>query len=294
MDSSSGTSQNRHADRCAARPPQRSCRHDRCSPPSLLDSPSAQLTARGRVRARRSLRQGRARRDRCALRALRGRARLSGSATLATARAHTAEIVSLEQHLGVFIERPLQSAVSHLPLVPALLGFAYMSLHLTATAGMLAWVHHSHGERFAVVRTTLVLATAVSLAIYVLYPAAPPRLSGARLRRHGGRRARTSNLSSDALGSLYNPFAAVPSLHFGYALLVGAVGLRARPPPLGAPARRRLPGVHALHDRRHRQPLLLRRGRRRAGGRRVLPRRAARASRAVAARRIRPQDWTTD
>ena len=30
------------------------------------------------------------------------------------------------------------------------------------------------------------------------------------------------NLSSDLLGSLYNPFAAVPSLHFGYALLVGA------------------------------------------------------------------------
>src|SRR5436309_2521769 len=29
------------------------------------------------------------------------------------------------------------------------------------------------------------------------------------------------NLSSDLLGNLYNPFAAVPSLHFGYALLVG-------------------------------------------------------------------------
>jgi len=29
------------------------------------------------------------------------------------------------------------------------------------------------------------------------------------------------NLSSDLLGGLYNPFAAVPSLHFGYALLVG-------------------------------------------------------------------------
>src|SRR2546423_967476 len=29
------------------------------------------------------------------------------------------------------------------------------------------------------------------------------------------------NLSSNLLGSLYNPFAAVPSLHFGYALLVG-------------------------------------------------------------------------
>ena len=29
------------------------------------------------------------------------------------------------------------------------------------------------------------------------------------------------NLSSDLLGALYNPFAAVPSLHFGYALIVG-------------------------------------------------------------------------
>jgi hypothetical protein len=37
------------------------------------------------------------------------------------------------------------------------------------------------------------------------------------------------NLSSDLLGSLYNPFAAVPSLHFGYALLVGVtVALVAR------------------------------------------------------------------
>ena len=31
------------------------------------------------------------------------------------------------------------------------------------------------------------------------------------------------DLSSDLLGALYNPFAAVPSLHFGYALIVGGV-----------------------------------------------------------------------
>jgi hypothetical protein len=144
-----------------------------------------------------------------------------GSASLATARAHTADIVALEQHAGVFVERPLQSAVAHLPVLPALLGFAYMSLHLTATAGMLAWVHRAHRERFAVVRTTLVIATAVSLVIYVLYPAAPPRLSGLGFADTVTRSAHV-NLSSDALGSLYNPFAAVPSLHFGYALLVGA------------------------------------------------------------------------
>jgi hypothetical protein len=96
-----------------------------------------------------------------------------------------------------------------------------MSLHLAATAAMLAWVHRSHRERFAVVRTTLVIATAISLAIYVLYPAAPPRLAGLGFADTVTRNAHV-NLSSDALGSLYNPFAAVPSLHFGYALLVGA------------------------------------------------------------------------
>jgi hypothetical protein len=144
-----------------------------------------------------------------------------GSASLETARAHTADIVALERHAGVFVERPVQGAVDHLPLVPAFLGFAYMSLHLAATAAMLAWVHRSHRERFAVVRTTLVIATAISLAIYVLYPAAPPRLAGLGFADTVTRNAHV-NLSSDALGSLYNPFAAVPSLHFGYALLVGA------------------------------------------------------------------------
>jgi hypothetical protein len=143
-----------------------------------------------------------------------------GSATLETARAHTADIVALEQHFGVFFERGIQRAVDGLPLVPMLLGIAYMTLHLAATGGMLVWVHRAHREAFAVVRTTLVAATAVSLTIYVLYPAAPPRLSGLGFADTVTRSAHV-NLSSDALGSLYNPFAAVPSLHFGYALIVG-------------------------------------------------------------------------
>jgi len=101
-----------------------------------------------------------------------------------------------------------------------LLGIAYMTLHLGATAVLLVWVHRSHRERFAELRTTLVVATGISLTIYVLYPAAPPRLSGLGFADTVTQNAHV-NLSSDALGSLYNPFAAVPSLHFGYSLLVG-------------------------------------------------------------------------
>jgi PAP2 superfamily protein len=143
-----------------------------------------------------------------------------GSTSLTAARAHTAEIVALERHLGLFVERAVQHGVEGLPAVPMLLGFAYMTLHFGATAAALVWVHRSHRDRFPLVRTTLIVSTAISLAIYILYPAAPPRLAGIGFADTVTEKAGI-NLSSDALGSLYNPFAAVPSLHFGYSLLVG-------------------------------------------------------------------------
>jgi hypothetical protein len=143
-----------------------------------------------------------------------------GSTSLSLARAHTADIVALEQSLGVYGERGVQNAVDALPAVPALLGFAYMTLHLGATTALLIWVYRSRRAEFALVRTTIVLATTISLVIYVLYPAAPPRLAGLGFADTVTQRSGI-NLSSESLGSLYNPFAAVPSLHFGYALLVG-------------------------------------------------------------------------
>jgi hypothetical protein len=143
-----------------------------------------------------------------------------GSATLDAARANTDQIVALEQRLGVYGERGVQELAEQVPGLPSLLGVAYIVLHIVVTAGVLVWVFRRHRDSFPVVRTTLIASTALSLAVYVLYPAAPPRLAGLgfadTVTEHAG-----LNLSSDLLGSLYNPFAAVPSLHFGYALLVG-------------------------------------------------------------------------
>ena len=144
-----------------------------------------------------------------------------GSTSLELARAHAADIVALEQWLGVFFERSIQEGVEHVPALPGVLGFLYMSLHLGGTTAALIWVYRSHREHFPLLRTTIVAGTAISLAVYVLYPAAPPRLAGLGFVDTVTSAAHV-NLSSEALGSLYNPFAAVPSLHFGYALLVGA------------------------------------------------------------------------
>jgi hypothetical protein len=145
-----------------------------------------------------------------------------GHATLAAARDHTDGIVALERHLHVFGERAIQRAAHWVPALPTLLGVAYIVLHFLGTAAFLIWLHRRHPDRFPRVRNTLVAATGVALAIYMLYPVAPPRLAGLGFVDTVTHNAKV-NLSSDLLGSLYNPFAAVPSLHFGYALLVGVV-----------------------------------------------------------------------
>jgi hypothetical protein len=136
------------------------------------------------------------------------------------ARAHTADIVSLERDLGLYVERDVQELAGAIAGIPALLGFLYVALHFAGTAAALIWVHRRRPHAFPFLRTTLIVSTALALVGYVLYPAAPPRLADLgfadTVTTHTG-----LNLSSDLLGSLYNPIAAVPSLHFGYALIVG-------------------------------------------------------------------------
>jgi hypothetical protein len=143
-----------------------------------------------------------------------------GHATLATAREHTDWIVGIERHAHIYGERAIQNAAQWVPGLPTLLGIAYIALHFLGTGAFLVWLHRRHPERFARVRNTLVGATGIALVIYLLYPAAPPRLAALGFVDTVSHHTKV-NLSSDLLGSLYNPFAAVPSLHFGYALLVG-------------------------------------------------------------------------
>ena len=143
-----------------------------------------------------------------------------GGEDWAAARAHTDDIVGLERHLHLFVERDVQDLASQIAGLPALLGFLYVALHFAGTAAALTWVHRRRPHAFPFVRTTLIASTAIGLVGYVLYPAAPPRLADlgfADTVTH----STGLNLSSDLLGSLYNPIAAVPSLHFGYSLIVG-------------------------------------------------------------------------
>jgi hypothetical protein len=120
----------------------------------------------------------------------------------------------------VFLEPTLQHSAHAVPGLVMLLGGAYLTLHLSVTAALLLWLHQRRPAAYARIRTTLLIASAIALVGFVLFPTAPPRLADIGLADTVS--GRHFNLNKGLISSLYNPYAAVPSLHFGYALIVAA------------------------------------------------------------------------
>jgi hypothetical protein len=132
---------------------------------------------------------------------------------------HARDVARLEQSLHVFVEQNVQEAARSVPGLIGTFGLAYLTLHLAVTAGFLFWTYKHRPRAFPVVRTTLILATALALIGFVLFPTAPPRLAGLGIVDTVS--GRHISLDRGLVSSLYNPIAAVPSLHVGYAVVVG-------------------------------------------------------------------------
>jgi PAP2 superfamily len=133
---------------------------------------------------------------------------------------HARDLVALESTLHVFVEGDVQNLAHALPGLVSLLSISYLTLHLTVTAGVLIWLHQHRPAAYPLVRTTLMLASALALVGYLVYPTAPPRMAGIGIADTVSRGH--IDLDSGLVSSLYNPFAAVPSMHIGYALVIGA------------------------------------------------------------------------
>jgi hypothetical protein len=129
-------------------------------------------------------------------------------------------VASLERSLHVFVEGRVQDAAGSLPGLIGTLGMLYLTLHLTVTAAYLLWLHRRRPAAFPLVRTTLLLASALALIGYLAFPTAPPR--DAALGISDTISSGRVDLNHGLISSLYNPFAAVPSMHVGYAVIIGA------------------------------------------------------------------------
>ena len=140
------------------------------------------------------------------------------------AERHARRLAAAERSLHIFLEANLQHAARSLPGLVGVLGTAYLTLHLTITACVLLWLHRHRPTAFAFVRTTLLIASALALVGYFAFPTAPPRLAGVGIADTISKG--NVNLNTGLVSALYNPYAAVPSMHVGYALVVAAAVLR--------------------------------------------------------------------
>ena len=100
----------------------------------------------------------------------------------------------------------------------------YGTLHFAITAGLLIWVYHYRHEHYRRVRNLLGITTALALIGYWAFPLAPPRMHQWHgfvdtLDTIGG----LWSYNSPVAKAVANPFAAMPSLHFGWALWCGIV-----------------------------------------------------------------------
>jgi hypothetical protein len=134
------------------------------------------------------------------------------------------QIVSLERKMHLFSEASVQEFARGIPGLLGTLSVAYLTLHLMVTASLLLWLYSRRPAAFAGVRTTLIIASALSLVGFLAFPTAPPRIAGIGLSDTVSRGA--LDLNHGLISSLYNPYAAVPSMHAGYALVVAIAVMR--------------------------------------------------------------------
>jgi hypothetical protein len=142
-----------------------------------------------------------------------------------TAEANALFIVRLERRLHLFDEPTIQHLAGHVDGLPALLGYAYVSVHLAGTAIALVWVYRKRRYAYARLRNSLALASGLAVAGYAVFPTAPPRLACVGIADTVSR-ATSVDLDSTLVSSLYNPYAAVPSMHIGFSLIVAITIVR--------------------------------------------------------------------
>ncbi len=143
----------------------------------------------------------------------------------ATALANARSLVSLERSLGLFHEQVVQRILlpSHLAIDGA--NWLYANAQFTVNVAFLAFLYVYRNDVFYFVRNMFFVAMGLALLVHLLVPVAPPRM----LPQYGFvdtiQQVAHVNQDSGAISLFVNPYAAVPSMHMCFALLVGVTGV---------------------------------------------------------------------
>ena len=137
--------------------------------------------------------------------------------------AHALDVISLELSLHIFIEPSVQAWASSSRLVMDFCSWMYVNAQTTVTVAGLVYLYMRHNKSFYFVRNMFMIAMLIALIGYAVFPTAPPRFLP-----EWGFIDSVSNFTgvhvdhaSATMNALVNPYAAVPSMHVAFALMIG-------------------------------------------------------------------------
>ncbi|QBR91060.1 phosphatase PAP2 family protein [Nocardioides euryhalodurans] len=140
-------------------------------------------------------------------------------ASRAEAVDHAHDLVALEARLGIDVEHDLQSLAAPSDTVETLANWIYIWGHWPVIIATMVWLGWRHRRQFLRLRDAMLVSGALGMVVFVSYPVAPPRLADARMVDTVTERSEAYRILQPP--AFVNQYAALPSLHSGWDLLVG-------------------------------------------------------------------------
>ena len=132
---------------------------------------------------------------------------------------HAYRLMGAEQAAGIDVEAAVQSQVTSHSSLETIANWIYIWGHWPVIVVTMLWLALHHRWAFLRLRDAMLVSGALGLLVFVTYPVAPPRLADAALVDT----VTEHSLSYRVLQppNFVNQYAAMPSLHAGWDLLVG-------------------------------------------------------------------------
>jgi membrane-associated phospholipid phosphatase len=155
--------------------------------------------------------------------------------SMAASFGHARDLVDAERWLGTLIEPNVQSWAVDWGWPAEVARWGYANLHFKGSCLALAILYFGYRGSYGFVRNAVFVAMAISVIGYALYPTAPPRFLPELGLDPSSAVTGNDPLLSSPGDPLFNPFAAVPSMHVGLsAIFAWSLALLVRPRPLKA------------------------------------------------------------
>jgi membrane-associated phospholipid phosphatase len=148
---------------------------------------------------------------------------------------HARDLVSAERSVGLLIEPSVQHWAVDAGWPAEVARWGYANLHFKGSCLMLGIIYFGYRGSFGFVRNAVFCAMAISVLGYALFPTAPPRFLPELGLDPSSSVTGNNPLLSNPGDPLFNPFAAVPSMHVGLSVILAwSLAMLVRPRPLKA------------------------------------------------------------